>query len=115
LKGIEMERLDKDSAVSCSLNDEEFRERRALARRTLIPKIASYERTGDVLFYTCHQSSGLRQAIENFVQLEQQCCSFLTFEIIDDDDQPVALRISGPPEASATIDIFAAAVEAGRA
>lgn len=110
-----MERLDKGAAVSCSLNDEEFRERRALARRTLLPKIASFERSGDILLYTCHQSSGLRQAILNFVNLEQQCCGFLTFEIIDDDDQPPTLRISGPPEASATIDIFAAAVEAGRA
>ncbi|QJB69037.1 hypothetical protein [Parasphingorhabdus halotolerans] len=110
-----MERLDKNAAVSCSLNDEEFRDRRALARRTLIPKIESCDRTGDILLFTFYQSSDLRQTIEDFVTLEQQCCGFLTFKIIDvDDGQPTALKISGPPEASATIDIFAAAVQTGR-
>lgn len=114
LEGIEMERLDKGAAVSCSLNDDEFRERRTLARRTLIPRIESCERAGDTLRITFHQSNDLRQSVEHFVALEQQCCGFLTFEITCDADQLAALRISGPPDASATIDIFAQAIEAGR-
>lgn len=108
-----MERLDKESAVACSLNDEEFRERRALARRTLIPKIANCERIQNAVVFNFSRSSGLRQNIEDFVTLEQGCCGFLTFEIIDDgSDQPATLRISGPPEASATLDIFANTVNA---
>lgn len=109
-----MEILDTEAAVSCSLNDEEFRARRALARRTFIPKIQDWERTQDTLLFTFYQSEDLRQTIEDFVNLERQCCGFLTFEIIDNDTQPAALRISGPPNAAAAIDLFAATVEAGR-
>lgn len=109
-----MEILDKDAAVSCLLNDEEFRERRALARRVFIPKIRDWKRTQDILLFTFHQSKDIRQTIEGFVNLEQQCCGFLTFKIIDNDDQPPALRISGPPNASEVIDFFVEAVEAGR-
>lgn len=109
-----MERLDKDAAVSCSLNDEEFQDRRALARHTLIPKVESCRRDGDILRFTFHQSIGLRQTIEDFIELEQQCCGFLTFEVVDiDDEQPIILKIYGPPEATTTLDIFAAAIENG--
>ena len=110
-----MERLDKDSEVACSLNDDEFRERRALARRTLIPHVRHCERSQNTLRFTFRKYDNLRQNIQEFVDLEQQCCSFLTFEIIDGGCcQPPTLTISGPPEASATIGMFANAINSER-
>ena len=106
-----MERLDAGAATACSLNDAEFRERRALARRILIEKIAGVKRTENALTVTFEDSAALREELEHFVLLERQCCGFLDFVISD--ELPIELTISGPPEAAATIEMFARAVEGG--
>ena len=108
-----MERLDKETEVSCSLNDVEFRQRRAMARRTLIPHAQACKRHENGVRIAFGPSKGLQKLVEEFVKLERQCCGFLTFEITDGTcGHSKVLSISGPPEASATIDMFANAVDA---
>ena len=110
-----MERLDEGAAVACSLNDAEFRERRTLARQTLLHKITNCQRISNGLRLTFVHSPALRRDVETFVGLERQCCDFLTFtltpELVRADDL-LLLTIEGPPEAAATIEMFARAVEA---
>lgn len=104
-----MDRLDIGAEVACSLNDAEFKERRALARRTLIENVTGARRTRNGLVLTFENSGALRRDLEHFISLERRCCGFLDFSITD--VRSVELTISGPSEAAATIDIFAAAVE----
>ena len=108
-----MKRLDDGAVVACSLNDAEFRERRTLGRRTLIPHVTASERTQDGLILTFVGDKSLHSDIETFVSLEKQCCRFLKFTISPDiagPNSPIVLRIEGRPEAAATIEMFAQAV-----
>lgn len=110
-----MERLDKGEAMACSLNDAEFRERRALARRTLLPQIIISQRISNGLTLTFTNSEAHRRDVETFVRLERECCDFLTFTLTPDTgpaNESLVLTIQGPPEAAATIEMFARAVDA---
>jgi hypothetical protein len=40
------------------------------------------------------------------VDLERQCCAFLTFRIVVAAGKPICLEITGPPEAKAVIADF---------
>jgi len=108
-----MKRLDDGAVFSCSLNDTDFHERRAVARRTLIPQVTASKRIQNGLILTFIGGEPLRTELETFVSLERQCCEFLKFTISRDTEEPhsqIELRISGQPEAAATIEIFARAV-----
>lgn len=95
--------------IACSLTDEEFRERRAMAREFLLPHIVGTEKLESGLRVTFPETDTLRSNVETFVRLERQCCEFLTFTITPP-DQGLTVTIEGPPEARATIDMFAAAI-----
>jgi len=113
LIGINMKRLDVGATVSCSLNGAEFHERRTLARRTLLPKVTAGRRIEDGLMLTLNGGPSLRSELETFVSLERQCCEFLKFTIsekVDESRSQIELRITGEPEAAATIEIFAQAM-----
>ena len=108
-----MERIDTGAAVACSLNDAEFSERRALARRTLIPQAVASKRIENGLVVTFIGGDTLRSDLETFVALERACCKFLEFSILRDGAAPHAplkLHINGQPEATDIIEMFAQAV-----
>ena len=109
-----MTRLDAGQALACSLNDDAFRERRALARRTLLPKLHSMHRNADGVDLSFADSPRLREQLNEFVDLERRCCGFLKFSIkrITTDGVPMlCLQITGPPDAAKTVDMFAVAAE----
>lgn len=110
-----MERLDEGAAIACTLNDAELSERRALARRTLLPQIIISQRISNGLTLTFTNSEANRENVETFVRLERECCGFLTFTLTPDTgpaNESLVLTIQGPPEAAATMEMFARAVEA---
>ena len=47
-----------------------------------------------------NSAEGLRSLVEEFIVLEQECCSFLTFTL-STPSQDLSLMIEGPPEAAA--------------
>lgn len=109
-----MDRLDSHADIACTLNDADFRDRRAFARQQLIPKISKVERIENGLIFRMIAKAGIEEDLSTFVELERQCCGFLTFTIIPDerdDTNGVALKIEGPPEASATLEMFAQAAK----
>ncbi len=109
-----MTRLDAGQALACSLNDDAFRERRALARRTLLPKLHSMHRNADGVNLTFADCASLENQLSEFVDLERQCCGFLNFSIERTTTNGVPmlrLQISGPPDAAKSVDMFAAAAE----
>ena len=96
-------------AFACSLNDDEFRQRRRLIREELLPHVTRIEKPAGGLRVTFPETSDLRAAVETFVGLERQCCGFLSFTIAPP-GEGLILTIEGPPEARGTLDMFAAAI-----
>lgn len=107
-----MDRLDLNTDIACTLNDADFHERRAFARKRLVPHISQIERTENGLIFRLNTEVDIAEYLNTFVELERQCCGFLTFTIIQnqtDGAKVVGLKIEGPPEASETLEIFAQA------
>jgi len=97
------------SEFACSLNDEEFLQRRRLVRTTLLPHVARTERLEHGLRLEFPATDEMSAALRQFVDLERQCCGFLDFTIAPPGERLV-LIIEGPPEAAETLDMFAAIV-----
>lgn len=97
------------TAIACSLTSKELRERRAMARERLWPHLEATETFAHGLTLTFPNTDAIRATVEEFVGLERQCCGFLTF-IVTPPEQGLAVRIEGPPEAAATLAMFATAI-----
>ncbi len=105
---------DKKSAIACTLNDDEFRQRRVLARQTIIPEILSYKRVENGLNLVFSNTPVTLGHVEEFVRLEKGCCGFLTFELDTPSnavDETIELAIIGPAGATQFIDMFIELVE----
>ena len=100
------ERVQSNELV-CSLNDEEFRNRRALVRDTLLPHLTRTERLDSGLTLTFPDTPELRSSAKQFVDLEHQCCGFLEFAMTHANAELV-VTIGGSEEAQQLIDMFAA-------
>ncbi|MEM8551240.1 MAG: hypothetical protein AAGF45_02600 [Pseudomonadota bacterium] len=108
-----MKRLDAGQPVACSLNDEEFRKRRAFIRQTILPFIIRSEPMAEGVILHFRPSASLRSKLEDLVHLERQCCGFLDFLVLPEDAHGHAdrLMVSGPAEAKATLEMFAKLAE----
>lgn len=87
-------------ALFCTLTPEELRARRSLVRATVVPQVAALNSIADGLRLEFNSAEGLRSLVEEFIVLEQECCSFLTFTL-SAPSQDLSLMIEGPPEAAA--------------
>ena len=102
---------DTTGEFACSLTDREFRERRGMFRERLLPKAVSTSRTGDCLRLVFPNESAIRSEIDAFIDLERQCCGFLTFALSEGPEQnSTVLTISGPPAARTVMDLIAEAI-----
>ena len=97
------------SEVACSLTDEQFRERRAMARKFLVPHMITTEKLASGLRLTFPNTDALRSRVNTFVSLERQCCEFLVIAVTPP-DEGLSVTIEGPPEALPTVEMIAAAV-----
>jgi hypothetical protein len=95
--------------IVCTLTDGELQQR----RKTVLDAFreAVLETTPVPLGYAYRlepKSEALTQLL-HLVDLERQCCPFLTFKItVEAGNQPFTLEITGPPEAQVMIaDFFA--------
>jgi len=93
--------------VACTLTDAEMRER----RRTILDAFrgATVEATSIPLGYAYRfeATSEMLAQLVRLVDLERQCCAFLTFKIIvGAGNRPISLEITGPPEATPFIADF---------
>ena len=104
-----MSEPNHSSEIACSLTDDEFKKRRAMARKYLVPHIIKTERLASGLRLSFHESADLRSRVDTFVNLERQCCGFLTFAVTPPDGG-LSVTIQGPPEAQSMLEMFAEAV-----
>ena len=100
-----MQTIDESPVLACTLTEAEFRDRRMLLRATLrshIERVVNKQR--QVTFVFSHSVDVSR--VEEFVGLEQQCCSFLSFEIKQSNGR-VTLQITGPEGSDDVLQMFA--------
>ena len=102
--------MPEKAALNCTLKSEEQRIRRSHVRATIVPQVTTVTSLEDGLHIEFRYSSGLRELVEEFVILEQDCCSFLSFTLIQSSEK-LSLLVQGPPEATHVIDIFRRAVQ----
>ena len=93
--------------IACTLTTEELRDR----RRTILDAIRQMQISAAVLpdgySYAFEPTAETLQQLAHLVELERQCCPFLTFKIIvEAQGLPIRLEVTGPPEANAVIAEF---------
>jgi hypothetical protein len=93
-----------ESPIACTLTEAEIRER----RQTMLDFVrgAALNVTSLPLGYAYHfkPTSDVLAHLSRLVDLERQCCQFLTFRIVvEAGSQPFCLEVTGPPEAKAII------------
>ncbi len=109
-----MRNQDEDVVIACTLNDAEFRERRALARRTFLPRVTNYQRIPNGLTLSFEESPETRTIVNEFITLEQGCCGFLTFDLNPEptpQNDTFELTITGPEGVTEFIDMFIQLIE----
>ena len=103
---------DDSIELACSLTDAELRERRAMMRKALVPHIVDCRLTGCELVLEFSNSQALRSKVEQFVDLERQCCGFLAFTLSPPGEK-LTLKIEGPEGTQSTLSMFAEAISRG--
>ena len=98
--------------IACTLSDKAFQERRTAIRQSLLPRLATSERTQTGLRLSFSDSAAMRSTVERFVDLERQCCQFLTYTLSPPEDGLV-LTVEGAPDAQATLDRLTDAIANG--
>jgi hypothetical protein len=63
---------------------------------SVAPTVDGYE-------YHFKPTSKILMALATLVDLERQCCAFLTFRIVAESQQPIRLQIGGPPDSKEVI------------
>src|SRR5262245_3189836 len=93
--------------ILCNLTESELRER----RQTILKGVR--QSAIDALpiplgyAYTFRPTSEVIMQLANMVDLERQCCQFLSFKIaVDPGGAPIRLEVTGPPDAAAIIEDF---------
>jgi hypothetical protein len=101
---IRLEEIPVDLPIACTLTEEQLRERR---REVLEPfRADTYQRIELANGYAYELPPEKFLDIARLLDLERQCCQFLTFKIIVEPRQDVRLEITGPPDAKNTIAEF---------
>lgn len=93
--------------IACTLTAADMRER----RETILDAVrsAALEVTPLPLGYAYRfePTSEVLVQLARLIDLERQCCPFLTFRIVvEAGHQPICLEVTGPPEAKSTIADF---------
>jgi hypothetical protein len=93
-----------DLTVACTLTEAELRERRATILDSVRRAVLDITPLPDGYAYRFEPTSEILSQLTRLVDLERQCCAFLTFRIIVAAGRwPICLEITGPPEAKTVI------------
>ena len=91
--------------LGCGLDDAAREERAGDIQSLLAPVLQSVERSDNGVRLVMSDRPGLVDEVRALVAKEQQCCSFLSFDVADDAGR-IVLDITGPAEAKETLDAF---------
>jgi hypothetical protein len=93
-----------DLRIACTLTGPDLRERRQAVMDAFRSMQVSVSELPDGYAFIFPASSEALQRIAELVDLEQQCCPFLTFKIVVEAAQAaIRLEVTGPGEAKTVI------------
>jgi hypothetical protein len=92
-----------DLPIACTLTEAELRERRQAVLDAIQALAIDTAPTDEGYSYRFEATSETLARLSNLVEMERQCCQFLTFKIVVEPQQPIRLEVTGPPEAKAII------------
>jgi hypothetical protein len=96
-----------DLPVACTLTVAELRARRRTILDSVRRAVLDITPVPDGYSYRFDATSEILSQLARLIDLERQCCAFLTFRIIVEAGQePICLEITGPPEAKTVIADF---------
>ncbi|PCJ27486.1 MAG: hypothetical protein COA96_03025 [SAR86 cluster bacterium] len=104
-----------ETSIACTLNDQEYKDRRQYVREELLPHVVEVEAIDERTSTTSalpvglkllfNDTAELRGRLEYFADMERQCCEFLTYTITTP-GEGLALTIEGPLQAKPILDAF---------
>lgn len=97
--------MAESDAIHCTLTQQQQRTRRTEVRATIVPHVTAVTSLVDGVQIEFGEHNGLRSLVQEFIVLEQGCCSFLTFSLSPAEEE-LSLQIQGPPEAAQVIEMF---------
>jgi hypothetical protein len=96
-----------DLPIACTLNEAEMRDRRQAILEFLRRTQTNITELPNGYAYTFAPTSESFMQVTQLVDLERQCCPFLSFQIhVGPGKAPIRLEITGPNEARTLIDNF---------
>jgi len=98
------------TAIYCTLTPTEERDRRSQVRANIVPQVVAVTELADGLRLDFRVYEGFRELVEEFIVLERDCCSFLTFTLSLPGNE-LSLLIQGPPNAAHVIEMFRRALK----
>jgi hypothetical protein len=96
----------KFSAIVCTLTESELQERRRTVLDAIRSKAVDVQSIVDGYAYSFISSPEVLAQLTQLIELERQCCQFLTFKLIVAPGQPITLEVSGPTAAKPIIAEF---------
>lgn len=86
-----------DLPVACTLTPAQFQERRREVLAKVAASVTEVTELDNGFIYRFPSNGELIPQLANLIQLEHECCSFLTFRLtVGEGDGPVLLEITGP-------------------
>ena len=96
-----------DLPIACNLTETELRQRRQAIMSAFGNIQVTVSDLPDGYAYIFPATSEALMEIARLVDLERECCPFLTFRIVVEASQePMRLEVTGPKEAKAVIAFF---------
>lgn len=93
-----------DLPIVCTLNEAQLRERRQVIIDAFANMHVGVTELEDGYAFTFPASSAMLRQIAQLVDLERQCCAFLTFKIVvEARNTSIRFEVTGPREAKKVI------------
>ena len=94
-----------DEPILCTLTESGVAERRQIVLEPLKRDLTSVHRIPSGFAYDFSSSPKMSEEVHRAVELERECCRFLTFKI-EETDERIRLEVTGPDEAIGIIEEF---------
>jgi hypothetical protein len=94
-----------DLPIVCTLTDSELLKRRGVLD-AIRAKAIEVVAMADGYSYKFRSSPEVMGQLTQLIELERQCCQYLTFKLIVAPQQPITLEVSGPTAAKGVIADF---------
>ena len=101
------------NTLACLLTDAQMTARRILARDALLAHVAECRLNDLELIVEFADAQEIRSEVERFIELEKQCCGFLSFAVSPPGGR-LTVRIEGPAGSQPVLRLLADALSAGQ-